>query len=193
DCFAGCGCDDDEISCQVLLDYMLFLLDRAIDLYAVGIDPDGLGEQERRATAVGLAVGAVLDLTDQVANPGVLLCEFSDKLKTKLATISGELLDPFGGAGAWDPGLKGLMVRELRTFYQAEEQTERLVRSLTQQCDFNVFNFRNNQSLIRWMIRTILQNTFNQGTNLPSPVQMPSPIASSMASMGQNRPDYWSA
>ena len=193
DCFAGCGCDDDDISCQVLLDYLLFLLDRAIDLYAVGTDPDGLGEQERRATAVGLAIGAALDLTDQLKNPGVILCEFSDKLKNKLGVIRDELLDPFGAPGAWDPGLKSLMVRELRIAYQAEDQTERLVRSLTPQCDFNVFNFRNNQSLIRWMIRAILQDMFGLGTNLPSPVQMPSPIASSMASMGQNRPDYWSA
>lgn len=194
DCFAGCGCDDDDISCQVLLDYMLFLLDRAIDLYAVGTDPDGLGEQERRATAVGLAIDAVLTLTDQERNPGVLLCEFSDKLKGKLDTIAGELLDPFGGRDpvAWDANLKALMVRELRIAFQAEEQTERLVRSLTPQCDFNVFTFRENRSLIRWMLRTILIKTLGSSANLPNPVQMPSPIASSIASIGQNRPDFWS-
>ncbi|RRI06530.1 hypothetical protein EH240_03910 [Mesorhizobium tamadayense] len=196
DCFAGCGCDDDEINCQVLLDYMLFLVDRAIDLYAVGTDPDGVGEQEKRAAAVGLAVGAVLALTDQANNPPLLECELSVKLRETLGDISRELLGPFAGLVP-PPGdaSQALMVRELRIFYQAESQTERLVRSLTPQCGFDVFNYSNsNHSLIRWMIRWILNNTLQEpNVDLPNPVQMPSPIASSMASMGQNRPDFWSA
>jgi hypothetical protein len=195
DCFAGCGCDDDNVKCQVLLDYMLFLVDRAIDLYAVGTDPDGLGKQEQQATAAGISIDAVLALTNQVTNPGVLSCEFSDKLKDKLGVIAAELLDPFGGLNpaAWDANLQALMIRELRIAYQAEDHTERLVRSLAPQCGFDVFNFQKNRSLIRWMIRSVLHKTFNVGASMPQPVQMPSPVASSMASMGQNRPDYWSA
>ncbi|SFO57376.1 hypothetical protein SAMN03159463_02317 [Mesorhizobium sp. NFR06] len=195
DCFAGCGCEDDNVKCQILLDYILFLVDRAIDLYSVGTDPDGRGEQERRATAVGLAINEVLVLTDPGKAPPELLCEFSKKLRDMLDGIAEGLLEPFGGRkpAAWSVGLKSLMVRELRIAYQAEDQTERLVRSLTQQCDFDVFNFKKNRSLIRWMIREVLHNTFNVRATMPNPVQMPSPVASSMASMGQNRPDYWSA
>lgn len=193
DCFAGCGCDDDNIKGQVLLDYVLFLVDRAIDLYAVGTDSRGRGEQEKRATAVGLAIYEVLVLTDKANMPPVLSFEINGKLREVLENIVEGLLGPFGGPHpkAWKAPLKALMVRELRVAYQAEEQTERLVRSLSPHCSLDVFNFRDSDySLIRWIIRSILNNRLGSSADLPKPVQIPSPIASSIASIAQNRPDF---
>lgn len=62
DCLARCACDD--INCQVMLDKILYDVDRAIDLYAVGsID---LGLPEIRASAYGYLIQAFLDLRDVV-------------------------------------------------------------------------------------------------------------------------------
>ena len=213
DCFAGCGCDEDAVRCQVLLDYMLFLLDRAIDFYAVGTHPDGLGEPERRAAAAGLVIRAGLKLKRQPAGrvPAELLCSLGDRLGPALKDISKELLRAFGGFDpvVWDQKLKGLMIRELRTAYQAEDQTERLVRSLSPTCHSSLFEVPEEslilegslipeqgaakESLIRLLIRWILLDDLESDVGMPNAVQMPSPVASSMASMGQNRPDYWSA
>lgn len=58
DCFAQCGCDADSVKCQIVLDKILYDVDRAIDLYAVGqID---FGEPERRAGAYGYVIAAFL-------------------------------------------------------------------------------------------------------------------------------------
>ena len=42
--------------CQILLDKLLYDTDRAIDLYALGSDPDGDGEPEWRAAAYGVLI-----------------------------------------------------------------------------------------------------------------------------------------
>ena len=64
DCYLGCDCCGAEVLCQITLDKLLYDVDRAIDLYALGIDPDGDGEPERRAAAYGALIDAFL-----VANP----------------------------------------------------------------------------------------------------------------------------
>jgi hypothetical protein len=54
DCFLGCGCEDDQIVCQAVLDSLLCGIDRAIDLFAMGSDANGDGEPEQRASAYGI-------------------------------------------------------------------------------------------------------------------------------------------
>lgn len=51
DCYLGCDCCGDDVICQILLDKLLYDVDRAIDLYTLGVDPDGAGEPEWRAAA----------------------------------------------------------------------------------------------------------------------------------------------
>jgi hypothetical protein len=58
DCFAQCGCDADSVKCQIVLDKILYDIDRAIDLYAVG--QQDFGEPERRAGAFGYVIKAFL-------------------------------------------------------------------------------------------------------------------------------------
>lgn len=60
DCFTDCNCDNDSILGQIVLDKVLFDLDRAIDFYCAG-DAD-LGLPETRASALAL-------MLDFVTNP----------------------------------------------------------------------------------------------------------------------------
>lgn len=60
DCYMQCGCTPDQVLCQIKLDKVLYDLDRAIDLYAVGKDDEGKGEPEYRAVAYSYIVDVVL-------------------------------------------------------------------------------------------------------------------------------------
>jgi hypothetical protein len=64
DCFLGCSCLRDDVLRQIMLDKILFDIDRAIDLYISGSDPEGRGEPEWRAAGYGILA---YDLT----NPSV--------------------------------------------------------------------------------------------------------------------------
>jgi hypothetical protein len=70
DCYLECGCSLNRARCQILLDKILYDVDRAIDLYALGSDPEGDGQPERRAAAYGFVI-------DQLVNvQGPHLCCF---------------------------------------------------------------------------------------------------------------------
>jgi len=58
DCYLGCDCGEDRVRCQIILDKVLWDVDRAIDLYALGVDE--FGEPEQRAAAYGYVINAVL-------------------------------------------------------------------------------------------------------------------------------------
>jgi hypothetical protein len=60
DCFLPCQCSSDQIRCQIILDKLLYDVDRAIDALSLGIDPDGRGDPERRAFAYGLIIETLL-------------------------------------------------------------------------------------------------------------------------------------
>jgi hypothetical protein len=65
DCYLACECSDARVRCQILLDKILYDLDRAIDLYALGTDPEGDGEPERRAAAYGFIADELLRRADE--------------------------------------------------------------------------------------------------------------------------------
>jgi len=54
DCFLQCECGLEQVKCQIILDKILYDVDRAIDLYAVG--KDDFGQPERRAAAYGFVI-----------------------------------------------------------------------------------------------------------------------------------------
>jgi hypothetical protein len=62
DCYLGCTCSTDDVCCQILMDKILYDLDRAIDLYAQGTDPNAKGEPELRAMAYGFIIDELLVL-----------------------------------------------------------------------------------------------------------------------------------
>jgi hypothetical protein len=83
DCFMQCGCSPDYVRCQIILDKILYDVDRAIDLYAVG--KTTFGQPERRAAAysflieyfleAGQAIGYRCNLPPSLSNanpPGIL-------------------------------------------------------------------------------------------------------------------------
>lgn len=70
DCYLGCDCSIDRVRCQVMLDKILYDVDRAIDLYTLGIDPEGDGEPEHRAAAYAVVIDQFL--SPELDGPGVV-------------------------------------------------------------------------------------------------------------------------
>ncbi len=92
DCLARCACDD--ISCQVMVDKILYDVDRAIDLYAAGTAD--LGMPEIRASAYSYLIDAFLNLQDEAT--GLAFCpNLTPSLVSTLQTIVGQLR-PLGAA-----------------------------------------------------------------------------------------------
>ena len=60
DCYMGCGCGEDLVRCQIMLDKLLYDTDRAIDLYALSASSQGTGPAEQRAVAYGLIADVLL-------------------------------------------------------------------------------------------------------------------------------------
>jgi hypothetical protein len=69
DCFAQCSCAANAVKCQIVLDKILYDVDRAIDLYAVGQANFGLPEQ--RAGAYGYVIEAFLIQAGITTSPSV--------------------------------------------------------------------------------------------------------------------------
>jgi hypothetical protein len=87
DCFLPCQCSPDQIRCQIILDKLLYDVDRAIDALSLGFDSDGSGidkpgisSAETRAFAYGLVIETLLlpDIVDKRLPNGA-----STSLKTK--------------------------------------------------------------------------------------------------------------
>jgi hypothetical protein len=172
DCFAGCGCDEETLRCQILLDHLLFALDRAIDLYAVGTDPDAKGDPEARAAVTGIVIDNLLTLPVLVDAAAPDKCVISKKLKAALEGVRDCLLRPFPVPRT---NLKPIVDRELRIAYRAEEQMERLVRSLSPSCQTDrVFNSKGlfpkeDESPIRALFSLIVNGEmkFSDGDEIP--------------------------
>ncbi len=72
DCFLQCGCSPENIRCQIVLDKILYDVDRAIDLYALG--KDDFGEPERRAAAYSFVIQQFIEnsgLVNPTPRPGI--------------------------------------------------------------------------------------------------------------------------
>jgi hypothetical protein len=69
DCYLRCGCEPGAVCCQILLDKILYDLDRAIDLYVRGTDPNGEGEPEHRAAAFGFIIDKTITDTNSSLEP----------------------------------------------------------------------------------------------------------------------------
>jgi hypothetical protein len=67
DCVTRCACESKSIKQQIVLDTILFNVDRAIDLYAIG--EKNFGEPEQRAAACGLLINAALYPRDWTMSP----------------------------------------------------------------------------------------------------------------------------
>jgi hypothetical protein len=69
DCILDCSCAPSDILWQILVDKVLYDIDRAIDYFSLGSDPFGNGEPETRGRAFGLIIEYLLNFA---GNPGGL-------------------------------------------------------------------------------------------------------------------------
>jgi len=86
DCYLQCGCSDGAVRCQMLIDKVLYDIDRAIDLYTVG--DSEWGEPEIRAGAYGFLAKALAEDNITFATTE---CPSSD-IKMLLQDIVGKLI-----------------------------------------------------------------------------------------------------
>jgi hypothetical protein len=69
DCYLGCECCADDVICLIVLDKLLYDVDRAVDFYTLGSDASGNGEPERRAAAFGRLITEFVDNGIVVQHP----------------------------------------------------------------------------------------------------------------------------
>ena len=86
DCYLGCDCTTDRVECQIKLDKILYDVDRAIDLYALGSDPQGKGEPETRAAAFGFLINQFLSMAENNAQDP---CRFDCLYKNRANSTTG--------------------------------------------------------------------------------------------------------
>jgi hypothetical protein len=92
DCWSRCGCSPNEIQCRIVLDKVLYDLDRAIDLYALGTAENQ--EPEYRAVAYSYIVDAVLTpvISEGGANSTTRLPPIgSNLLEQRISDTLGEI------------------------------------------------------------------------------------------------------
>jgi hypothetical protein len=135
DCFAQCGCDPETVKCQILLDKILYDVDRAIDLYSLG--NDDFGEPEKRAAAYSYLIEKFIDanannlqcdlsLPSQV--PGVTLETILNNIQTKLRHLG---LNPTSSLKA---AMKTSYIQELFVQKDMEKSWQNLVKSMAPAC-----------------------------------------------------------
>ncbi|HWT39123.1 MAG TPA: hypothetical protein VN289_22750 [Paraburkholderia sp.] len=104
DCLMSCMCEENSTLCQIMLDKVLYDIDRAIDLYAVG--KSEWGAPERRAAAYSYVVEAASHMLSAAPNPQVLVTpgppfHVSERLLETVHSIPS-LLRPMGaGTRHW--------------------------------------------------------------------------------------------
>lgn len=209
DCFAGCGCDSDGIRCIVMFDFVLSMVDRAIDLYAVGTNDDGRGEAEQRAIASGLlAVRAVSFADDDDPNDPDPMhdpkdndldfeCSLGSAIRSSVRAIRAELVTAMfpNQQFALDTASMQLAAKELRVAYAAEAQTEALVRRLVAGCaNHDIFapalgnGDELGDSLVRLLIRRTLASLDGNSVKLDDRIGIPWTTDSSLSAILNNTP-----
>lgn len=118
DCLAESCCTSNR-SCLVLLDKVLYDLDRAIDLYALGFA--NFGATERRASAYGFVIDAVIDAASPCRTPAATALD--QKVIDRLEELADDVLRPSIDI-ATDEGMR-TAVRRIR------ELAARIIAALT--------------------------------------------------------------
>ncbi|MCI0559845.1 MAG: hypothetical protein MN733_15250, partial [Nitrososphaera sp.] len=81
----------EQVKCQIILDKILYDVDRAIDLYAVG--KDDFGQAERRAAAYGFVIEFFLDNVSTTTGAAIFTCNISS-VEDTLIDIQDNLFGP---------------------------------------------------------------------------------------------------
>ncbi|GBC60425.1 hypothetical protein DENIS_1377 [Desulfonema ishimotonii] len=91
DCYLGCDCGPNKVNCQIILDKVLYDVDRTIDLYALGRKRSDFGEPEQRASAYGYIINQIVTEDGEVRQP----CGMGDRtgLDTFLSGIGTNMAE----------------------------------------------------------------------------------------------------
>ena len=191
DCQIACGCDPASMGTAVILDYLLYRLDRAIDLFAVSASADGRGEPEIRACVLYFMIKAAVSISALTDNSGrPLLRPIPDpdggvffKLRELLLP---SLPDTTNKAG------QIALTKELNGAYLAEEMVERLVRTLSPACLAGGFlSFGPNQrSIVRELIATALYLATGDTPAERGEINIPQDPDASLAMIAANRSKF---
>ena len=151
DCFLGCDCSGPTVLCQIVLDKILYDVDRAIDLYALGSQE--LGQPEIRAAAYSYVIDSATiigcpppSLTSPI--PGTLSIIRDNLRPPTTPTLADDWVgDPSSGPGStgefYGPPLgnstpvrrvRDLMVQELGIQKTAEARWQNLVETMAPNC-----------------------------------------------------------
>jgi hypothetical protein len=131
DCLTRCQCELPLVLAQTVLDKLLFDIDRAIDLYAIG--SDDLGMPETRAAAYGILINAVAyPDTWTSETPSFLQPILGDQELNDQLQIMSALLLPAPLNTAWENAsiarFDGFLRRRGALPRRANEPLERIVR-----------------------------------------------------------------
>lgn len=181
DCFLRCGCTPDRVKCQIVLDKVLYDVDRAIDLYALGISTNP--EPEYRAVAYGYIIDAALSPLLFDAPFPLLECFPSDTISTEadflnsqiqgvLQELRSQLVDPFSSNddGELEEPIKTLVIQELCIQDEMEKSWRDLVRTMAPACfpfdNRNSTTGRNTTGLFN-VIEQLIQNALSMVNGEP--------------------------
>lgn len=131
DCITRCTCDEKSIHLQIILDRILFGLDRAIDLYAVGQTDLGLPEQ--RAAAQGYLIDAFLKLSTGLGFnlPGNIMDNLEHDIKPFLIPSQSPVWDQLGEL---PEGFENLLHNELILQIQADRKWRFIGEQMSSGC-----------------------------------------------------------
>ncbi|HEX8224388.1 MAG TPA: hypothetical protein VF605_11290 [Allosphingosinicella sp.] len=195
DCLSGCECDEGALRCQILADFLLFLIDRSIDAYAVGNEAAANGDPEKRAATYGHLIETALGMVGGEEEDEASVCGFSPALTSALADLADELLFEFDLDGPpFDSWTLDFVVPELQMLYFAEGHVERLVRSLSASCHsrflFDGFTSdgETRESFNRSVIREALKR-LNSKPGIADGISMPATLETSLATLASGRSD----
>ncbi|MDJ0702684.1 MAG: hypothetical protein QNJ46_05335 [Leptolyngbyaceae cyanobacterium MO_188.B28] len=193
DCFARCGCTPETVKCQIILDKILYDIDRAIDLYALGTAEND--EPEFRAVAYSYVVDTVLqgmaingdpclppapqppnqlDLNTRIRNAlgqvRNLLFSRIDSMPPEPEDKLPELRDPQSN----EPDFKKLVDQELCIQQDTESRWRDLVQTMAPACI--PFTSTNGNLGVFNVIEAVIQNARQSATGNGEPCELSFPL-----------------
>lgn len=121
DCFLQCSCTAEAVRCQIILDKILYDVDRAIDLYALG--NENFGEPERRAAAYGFLIEVFL--TEYNAQTNLVNADNGDGIDHPCVSPSDPLHRVLGPSG-------GVQTQLWPSLNQSDPAIRRVIEGVTQ-------------------------------------------------------------
>jgi hypothetical protein len=163
DCLLLCGCSSDDVKNQIILDKVLYDVDRAIDLYALGTED--FVEPQLRARAYYYLIQKVQALTnDEVGYP-----------HRKLSPVITVILDDIKKQLGEGPVDSDLIRQELCIQQDAENRWKNLVKTMAPDCIGIDDLFGANSDLTKIINDAIETVSGGKGSQLCEPIDIKIP------------------